>query len=156
MLKLFVAEDMFRKVSTDSDDVLRRTTVRRLGSSHKAEFAKPCVDEGSFTWVRDWQLGITRKESNMQVTPLELGLAVAAIFIAFGPKRLPSFKKKSPAIEMARRNLAPSQYAAGRAPSPLQVARAQRANGPAHQFAMADASQPTLQWRPAPLPHELY
>ena len=93
----------------------------------------------------------------MQITPLELGLAVAAIVVAFGPKKLPSFKK--PSVEVAAmpatpsRPLVPSQFAAGRAPSPLSMSVAHNAE-PAHQFAVADDSAPSPQWRPAPLPYE--
>ena len=93
----------------------------------------------------------------MQITPLELGLAVAAIVVAFGPRKLPNFKR--PSVEVAAaptassRPLVPSQFAAGRAPSPLSMSVAHDA-APAHQFAVADESAATPRWRPAPLPYE--
>jgi hypothetical protein len=47
-----------------------------------------------------------------------------------------------------------SEYAAGRAPSPVQLRAEGRADKSTHQFAVGDPSDPRNE-RPAPLPHEL-
>ena len=85
----------------------------------------------------------------MQVTSLEIVLAVVAVFVVFGPKELPRRNKKPTPIKVEQRERAtyvppaPSQYAAGRAPSPLQLRAAERP-----QFAAGDLEG-------SPLPHEL-
>jgi hypothetical protein len=81
----------------------------------------------------------------MQITPLEIGAAVTAICVLFGPKKLPKFSNR-PATAwqtLDASDLGPANYAAGRAQSPVAARRDQ------HQFAIAGTS------RPAPLPHEL-
>ena len=100
----------------------------------------------------------------MQITSLEIILAVVAVFIVFGPKQLPNRSKKPAAIKVKQVERVPivqripSEYAAGRAPSPLQVRAAdeakRRASGqPASrdqkpQFAAGERDA-------SPLPHEL-
>ncbi|MGH2905285.1 MAG: Sec-independent protein translocase subunit TatA/TatB [Solirubrobacterales bacterium] len=99
----------------------------------------------------------------MGITPLELGLAVLAVFIVFGPKKLPSFKRPAVHVPVERErnfNFAPSQYAAGRAPSPVAQRRIGAHGAPEdHQFAMAfgsgSAGGSGQRLSPAPLPHEL-
>ena len=98
----------------------------------------------------------------MHITSLEIILAVVAVFVVFGPKELPRRDKKPQTIKVAQRERAPlvqrmpSQYAAGRAPSPMQMRAAQdpmRAPGQLGaterpQFAEGDRDG-------SPLPHEL-
>lgn len=98
----------------------------------------------------------------MHVTSLEIILAVVAVFVVFGPKELPRRNKKPAAIKVAQRERAPivqripPQYAAGRAPSPLQLRAAERPmRAPGQvvaserpQFAAGDLDG-------SPLPHEL-
>ena len=55
----------------------------------------------------------------MHVSPLMLGLAALVVIVAFGPKRLPSFKRDPHANQIDFASMLPSQPAAGRAPSPL-------------------------------------
>ncbi|MGH2905284.1 MAG: hypothetical protein ACRDKI_00765 [Solirubrobacterales bacterium] len=55
----------------------------------------------------------------MRISPLELGLAVLALVVLFGPKRLPGRQDDTVKAPVDLRSLAPSQPAAGRAPSPL-------------------------------------
>jgi hypothetical protein len=82
------------------------------------------------------------------VTPLELGLAVAAVVIAFGPKRLPSFKRPADANKVDISAMYPAMHAAGRAPSPLSHSVAP----PSHQFDQPVA-QPVAQ-AAAPMPQQ--
>jgi hypothetical protein len=99
----------------------------------------------------------------MHVTSLEIVLAVVAVFVIFGPKELPRREKKPEAIKVTERERAPSlpslpsHYAAGRAPSPLQLRAAERpmrvaigesVKGERPQFATGDGEG-------SPLPHEL-
>ena len=98
----------------------------------------------------------------MQITSLEIILAVVAVFVVFGPKELPRRNKKPQPMKVAQRERAPivhrmpSQYAAGRAPSPLQLrpaadpmrATGQDAASERPQFAAGDRDG-------SPLPHEL-
>ena len=88
----------------------------------------------------------------MHVTPLELGLAAAVVVIAFGPKRLPSFKSSADANLVDLRALAPSQPAAARAPSPLARSVAPPAQSPRQP---QPHPQPPREWvmsgAPAPL-----
>jgi hypothetical protein len=97
----------------------------------------------------------------MHVTSLEIILAVVAVFVVFGPKELPGRKQKSQATKAVRvekervpvRPLqpivaSPSQFAAGRAPSPLQLRDAERPMKREPQFAHGDKDG-------SPLPHEL-
>lgn len=99
----------------------------------------------------------------MHVTSLEIILAVVAVFVIFGPKELPRRHKKSAAVKVAERERVPivqrvpSQYAAGRAPSPLQlraaerplrVARGESIKDERPQFAAGDSDA-------SPLPHEM-
>jgi hypothetical protein len=94
----------------------------------------------------------------MHVTSLEIVLAVVAVFVIFGPKKLPG-RSSSPApikVQQVERvpltPRMPSQYAAGRAPSPLKLRAAER------PFTMTE--QKKRQFAPdnsegSPLPHEL-
>lgn len=78
----------------------------------------------------------------MQVTPLELGLAAAAVCVIFGPKRLPRAKhktKESESVDLSA--LSSSQYAAGRAPSPLSMRDASPIFVPDRERAMAKADR---------------
>jgi hypothetical protein len=100
----------------------------------------------------------------MHITSLEIILAVVAVFVVFGPKELPRREKKPSAIKVAQKERAPyvyepkvpSQYAAGRAPSPLQLRAAEKPmvmntatiNRERPQFADGDRDA-------SPLPHEL-
>ncbi|MBJ7353641.1 MAG: hypothetical protein JHC98_02355 [Thermoleophilaceae bacterium] len=99
----------------------------------------------------------------MHITSLEIILAVVAVFVIFGPKELPRRNKKPAPIKITQRERAPyvpkapSQYAAGRAPSPLQlraaerplrVARGESVKDERPQFAAGDSDA-------SPLPHEL-
>jgi hypothetical protein len=91
--------------------------------------------------------------SKMQVTPLELGLAAAAVCIVFGPKKFPGSKKitkKSESVDLS--SLAPSQHAAGRAPSPLSLRDASPVFVPEETHAMADTDWNYKQ--PSKLPYE--
>jgi hypothetical protein len=99
----------------------------------------------------------------MHVTSLEIILAVVAVFIVFGPKDLPRRKRQTEAVKLDRRERAPivprlpSQFAAGRAPSPLQV----RSFDAPHQTreASADADRPQFaagSGEGSLLPHELW
>jgi hypothetical protein len=84
----------------------------------------------------------------MQITPLEIGIAVTAVCVFFGPKKLPTFKRSKPATSwqtLSAADLGAANYAAGRAQSPVAARRASRDQ---HQFAVAGTNQ-------APLPHEL-
>ena len=80
----------------------------------------------------------------MLFTILQISLVALAVFVTY--QLFPRSKKRQPTVVVPRERVyglssnGPSQYAAGRAPSPLQQRRA-------HQFAEAE--------RPAPLPHEL-
>lgn len=85
----------------------------------------------------------------MEITPLEIGAAVAVVCLLFGPRKFPKFNKPKPAANwqtLTAADLGHSNYAAARAPSPLS---ARRTATPEHQFAVVGTS------RPAPLPHEL-
>lgn len=98
----------------------------------------------------------------MEIGSLEIILAVVAVFVVFGPKELPRRNKKPAAIKVKQVERAslvprlPSQYAAGRAPSPLQLRSAERP--------MRDTVQTASDGRPrfasgdpdgSPLPHEM-
>jgi hypothetical protein len=97
----------------------------------------------------------------MHVTSLEIILAVVAVFLVFGPKELPRREKKQ-VVKVKQREWAdynapvpgPSQYAAGRAPSPLQLRAAEKPlqlgelDKKRPQFAAGDRDA-------SPLPHEL-
>lgn len=80
----------------------------------------------------------------MLFTILQISLVALAVFVTY--QLFPRKKQTPPVVQIPRERVyglytkTPSQYAAGRAPSPLQQRRA-------HQFAEED--------RPAPLPHEL-
>lgn len=93
----------------------------------------------------------------MQVTPLELGLAAAAVAIVFGPKRLPNFKRSADANMVDLSLLAASRPAAARAPSPLAQQHTQQRSTPPpvaipeRQYAMSGPSRP----QPLKLPNEL-
>jgi hypothetical protein len=98
----------------------------------------------------------------MHVTSLEIILAVVAVFVVFGPKELPQRNKKPQAIKLAERERVPlvqrmpSQYAAGRAPSPLQLRAAERPMRTPGQVAAPDRPQFADGDRDgSPLPHEL-
>jgi hypothetical protein len=98
----------------------------------------------------------------MQVTTLEIVLAVVAVFIIFGPKRLPKLGGRERAIKVEPMRVpirptdhvpqaAPHTFAAGRAPSPLQQRAAgfdfqSRERKPQFAYGEQDAS---------PLPHEM-
>jgi hypothetical protein len=97
----------------------------------------------------------------MHVTSLEIILAVIAVFVVFGPKELPGRKKQpqtARAVKVERERVpirplqpiaaSPSQFAAGRAPSPLQLRAAERPMNREPQFAHGDKDG-------SPLPHEL-
>jgi hypothetical protein len=98
----------------------------------------------------------------MHVTSLEIILAVVAVFVVFGPKELPKRNRRPEAIKIKNVERAPidlrgpSEYAAGRAPSPLQLRAAEnpmRSPGQVSaskrpQFAAGDRDG-------SPLPHEL-
>lgn len=87
----------------------------------------------------------------MEITALELALAVVAVFIVFGPKRMPRTKSgASPAKHATVETtvLRPAYPAARRAPSPLQARPASRAQ-PQYQFGSAQSQG-------AALPHEYY
>jgi hypothetical protein len=99
----------------------------------------------------------------MQITSLEIVLAVVAVFVVFGPMGLPRLKKKSepmevaPTVRTAYVPNPPSQHAAGRAPSPLKLRADERPLGAAYgeripndrpQFAVGNPEG-------APLPHEM-
>lgn len=98
----------------------------------------------------------------MEIGSLEIILAVVAVFVVFGPKELPRRHKKPQAVKVKPVERVPlvermpSQHAAGRAPSPLQLRAAER---PMRMDGRADPNQ-----RPqfasgdrdaSPLPHEL-
>lgn len=98
----------------------------------------------------------------MEIGSLEIILAVIAVFVVFGPKELPRRNKKPEAIKVEQVERVPlvqrmpSQHAAGRAPSPLQLRAAERP--------MRTPGQPVQNERPqfasgerdgSPLPHEL-
>jgi hypothetical protein len=94
----------------------------------------------------------------MHVTPLEFGLVALVLVVAFGPKRLPNFKRSSNSNVVDLSSLAPSQPAAGRAPSPLSHSTAPPAQqpvaqqpAPQQQYAMSGPSSP----QPLKLPNEL-
>jgi len=57
----------------------------------------------------------------MQVTPLELGLAAAAVVVVFGPKKFTRNEKRVKEDTVDLSALRASQHAAGRAPSPLSM-----------------------------------
>jgi hypothetical protein len=97
----------------------------------------------------------------MHVTSLEIILAVVAVFVVFGPKEFPGRNNKSQtskAIKVEKERVpirplqpvaaTPSQHAAGRAPSPLQLRDAERPMKRQPQFAHGDKGG-------SPLPHEL-
>lgn len=102
----------------------------------------------------------------MHVTSLEIILAVVAVFIVFGPKRLPERQPKEKAIKAQKERVnvrpappvqpavAPFTYAAGRAPSPLQLRAAERPLRPYGQ----DQTRPQFASKDvegSPLPHEM-
>lgn len=104
----------------------------------------------------------------MHVTSLEIILAVVAVFIVFGPKRLPERsqpREKAIKMEKERVNvrpgvppqpaLAPHTYAAGRAPSPLQLRAAERPLRPAGQVDETRPQFATKDVEGSPLPHEM-
>ncbi|MGH2958747.1 MAG: hypothetical protein ACRDKE_04020 [Solirubrobacterales bacterium] len=98
----------------------------------------------------------------MEIGSLEIILAVVAVFVIFGPKELPRRSKKPEAIKVKQVERVPlvermpAQYAAGRAPSPLQLRAAERPlrspgqsmDNERPQFASGDRDG-------SPLPHEL-
>ncbi|MBI2690879.1 MAG: hypothetical protein HYX29_02865 [Solirubrobacterales bacterium] len=98
----------------------------------------------------------------MEIGSLEIILAVVAVFVVFGPKELPHRAKKPQAVKVKQVERVPlvqrmpSQHAAGRAPSPLQLRAAERplrtpgqaASDERPQFAAGDRDG-------SPLPHEL-
>lgn len=98
----------------------------------------------------------------MEIGSLEIILAVVAVFVVFGPKELPRRGKKPKAIKVKHVERAalvprmPSQFAAGRAPSPLQLRAAERpmrtpgqaASGETPRFASGERDG-------SPLPHEM-
>lgn len=104
----------------------------------------------------------------MHITSLEIILAVAAVFIIFGPKRLPRRDKKASVIKLEKERVpirpishvhaasalpmtAHHSYASGRAPSPLQQRTMQdppRVGIDKPQFATKDTEA-------SPLPHEM-
>lgn len=98
----------------------------------------------------------------MNVTWLEIVLAVVAVFIVFGPKRMPRRSRAPKAIKAPKeraplRDLGhiqppvPHEYAAGRAPSPLRLRPAEQpmpVPGRVAQFANGEREG-------SPLPHEL-
>lgn len=99
----------------------------------------------------------------MHVTSLEIILAVVAVFVVFGPKELPRRGKKPEAIKVTERERAPivqrmpSQYAAGRAPSPLQLRAAERPMRVARGESVKDERPQfaTGERDASPLPHEM-
>lgn len=103
----------------------------------------------------------------MQVTELEIILAVVAVFIVFGPKKLPKRQKREQAIKVEKERVnvrpappvqpavAPFTYAAGRAPSPLQLRAAER---PLPAYGQTDQTRPQFANKDvegSPLPHEM-
>lgn len=98
----------------------------------------------------------------MEIGSLEIILAVVAVFVVFGPKELPRRDKKPEAIKVKQVERAPlvrrmpSQHAAGRAPSPLQLRAAERPMRAPGQAAPVDRPQFAAGDRDgSPLPHEL-
>lgn len=108
----------------------------------------------------------------MDVTPLHIILAVVAVFLIFGPKRLPKREPKAQStksIKVAREraNARPAQpilpsgptfgpnYAAGRAPSPLQLRAAERPLPPLGQPEGARPQFSKTDTEGSPLPHEM-
>jgi hypothetical protein len=88
----------------------------------------------------------------MHVTPLELGLAVAILVVAFGPKKLPQFNKQEEIEKVDLSMLAPRYHAAARAPSPLSVERASVDFVPRPRKVAAEA--PYQYAQASKLPHE--
>ena len=86
----------------------------------------------------------------MQITPLELGLAALAIVVIFGPKHRSDVKKTIDDRNVDLSSMAPSQHAAGRAPSPLaQPARQER------QYAMTGYAAAAQQQQEQTQPDDL-
>ena len=80
----------------------------------------------------------------MQITPLELGLAALAVVVVFGPKHRSGLNNTVDDRDVDLSSMAPSQHAAGRAPSPLaQAARQER------QYAMTGYAPAQQQQRQA-------
>ncbi|MGH2905288.1 MAG: hypothetical protein ACRDKI_00785 [Solirubrobacterales bacterium] len=84
----------------------------------------------------------------MNITPVELGIAVLALIVLFGPKKLPSFKKAPNKNMVDLASLAPSQPAAARAPSPLSTSVAP----PQHMFSQPQQQTMTVQAYAQPQP----
>jgi hypothetical protein len=98
----------------------------------------------------------------MEIGSLEIILAVVAVFVVFGPKELPRRSKKPEVIKVEQVERVPlvqrmpSQYAAGRAPSPLQLRAAERPMRAPGQVAQNERPQFASGERDgSPLPHEL-
>lgn len=105
----------------------------------------------------------------MDVTPLHIILAVLAVFIIFGPKRLPGRKHEEASVKVAKErvNVRPAQpilraepdfghgHAAGRAPSPLQLRAAERPLPPLGQPEGARPQFSKTDTEGSPLPHEM-
>jgi len=88
----------------------------------------------------------------MHVSPVMLGLAALVVIIAFGPKRLPSFKRDPNANQVDFTSMLPSQPAAGRAPSPLaNESVAPPVAQPEPQYAFTAPAPIPVQGQPAPL-----
>jgi hypothetical protein len=77
-----------------------------------------------------------------------LGLAALVVVIAFGPKRLPSFKSNKDANMIDLSSMIPSQPAAARAPSPLAQSAAPPAPASQPQYAMSGTAAPLQQPEP--------
>jgi hypothetical protein len=141
--------------------VLGRTGSTRLIEDRLKRIIGPRLGSRSAVWTHG-------RIKAMHITSLEIILAVVAVFVIFGPKRLPKRSPKRRPVKLEKERVpvrslshipavsplpltAHHSYAAGRAPSPVgqrTVEQPPRVGIDRPQFASGDAQA-------SPLPHEM-